>query len=250
MKVWNDDEVKNLFCLVEEQKTAKNALRVAFSLHAQKYKRKQNSVRNYYYKEVENLKNDPARCQKLQIDIKKHAKMHFLPFSEQQEEKLIEDVDALVKSGMSVRSACQKLGGGDLAVMTRLQNKYQNLKKKKLQKADNVIMFRQRQKLLSENDINSLFLGLVKLIKKTAVEEFSQKMKLEKESEAFLLKKAFVDLARKDKQITELKEEFASLKKENMRLVEKLEGLSLDKTKMLRSHLYEKHAEKLSEKLK
>ena len=250
MKIWNDEEVKNLFAFVEEQKGENGALRIAFSLHAKKYKRKPNSVRNYYYKEVENLKKDAKRCKKLQIDIKKHTKTHFVPFSDEEESKLLEDIDRLVKSGVSVRTACQKLSGGDLTLMTRLQNKYQNLKKKRLKSSDNIIVFRQRQKVLSENDINSLFLGLVKLIKKTAIDEFAEKMKLEKESSAFLLKKAFVDLARKDKQISELKEEFLTLKKENAQLQLKLESLSVDKTKLLKSHIDKSRGEKLSEKLK
>lgn len=251
MKIWNDDEVKNLFDFVEEQKSQGGALRVAFSLHAQKYKRKQNSVRNYYYKEVENLKEDKNRCKKLKIDIEKHAKNHFVPFSKEQESKLLNDIDKLVKNGMSVRVACQKLSGNDLTLMTRLQNKYQNLKKKKAKPDDNnIIVFKQRQKLLSESDINSLFLGLVKLIKKTAVDEFMEKIKIEKESSAFLLKKAFVDLSRKDKQISELKEEFSTLKKENMQLHLKLESLAGDKTKMLKNHLDKSRGEKLSEKLK
>ena len=104
--------------------------------------------------------------------------------------------------------------------------------------------------MLSENDINSLFMGLVKLIKKTAVDEFMEKTRLEKESSAFLLKKAFVDLSRKDKQISELKEEFSNLKKENLQLHLKLDNLTENKTELLKNHLGKKRSEKLSEKLK
>ncbi len=248
MKIWNDEEVKSLFALVAEQKAAGGALRVAFSLHGKKYRRQPNSVRNYYYKEVENLKTDNKRCQKLGVEIEKHAKNHFVPFSQEQEGKLMRDIDGLVKGGVSVRTACQKLSGGDLTLMTRLQNKYQNLKKKN--RSDNIIVFKQRQKMLSENDINSLFMGLVKLIKKTAIDEFMEKTRLEKESSAFLLKKAFVDLSRKDKQISELKEEFSNLKKENLQLHIKLDSLTENKTELLKNHLGKKRSEKLSEKLK
>lgn len=248
MKIWSDDEVKNLFSLVEAQKSKGKALRLAFCVHAKKFKRKQNSVRNYYYKEVENLQRDPKRCKNLEIEIEKHAKNHFVPFSDLEESKLMEDVDNLVQSGMSVRTACQKLSGGDLTIMTRLQNKYQNLKKKK--RPENVIVFRQKQKSLSENDINSLFLGLVRLIKRAAIDEFMEKTKLEKESSAFLLKKAFVDLSRKDKQISELKEEFSNLKKENVQLHLKLESLASNKTRLLQAHLGKKQAGIFEEKSK
>lgn len=248
MKIWNDDEVRNLFAVVEEYKSDNQPLRSAFVLHAKKYKRKPNSVRNYYYKEVENLKNDKKRCKNLQIALEKHAKNHFVPFSEGEVDKLLADIDRLVSNGMSVRNACQKLSGGDLTLMTRLQNKYQNLKKRKM--ADNVIVFKQRQKQLTESDINSLFMGLVKLIKKTAVDEFMEKTRLEKESSAYLLKKAFVDLSRKDKQISELREEFVALKNENKALQEKLENISGDKTELLKSHIQKRRRVVLEEKLK
>lgn len=248
MKIWKNEEVKSLFEAVEDCKKKGEPLRLAFISHAKKYSRKPNSVRNYYYKEVENLKIDQKRCEILGISLKNHEKTHFLHFSEGQEKKLLEDIDKLVSSGDSVRTACQKLSGGDLTLMTRLQNKYQNLKKRN--EKDNIIVFKQRQKLLTENDINSLFMGLVKLIKKTAIDEFMEKTKLEKESSAYLLKKAFVDLGRKDKQISALREEFEVLKKENASLKTKLEGISLDKTKMLKSHLEKRRYEKRAEDLK
>lgn len=248
MKIWNDEEVKSLFALVEENKKDGSPLRLVFSLHAKNFKRQPNSVRNYYYKEVENLQKDAQRCKRLGIDIKKHSKNHFVPFSDSEKGKLVQDIDRLVLDGMSVRTACQKLSGGDLTLMTRLQNKYQNLKKRT--RKDNIIVFKQKQKALSESDINSLFMGLVKLIKKTAMDELMEKTKLEKESSAFLLKKAFVDLSRKDKQISELKEEFCNLKKENAQLHFKLESLANDKTALLKSHLGKNPQRGLAEKLK
>lgn len=248
MKIWNDEEVKALFRGVEECKFAKEPLRLAFAAHADKYSRKQNSVRNYYYKEVENLKKDVLRCKKLEISLEKHQKTYFEHFSDEQEKSLLQEIDKLIKSGMSVRTACKNLSGGDLTLMTRLQNKYQNLRKRKA--GDNVIVFKQRQKLLTESEINSLFMGLVKLIKKTAIEEFTEKTRLEKESASYLLKKAFIDLDRKDKQISALKEEFEVLKKENSTLSTKLEKLSMDKNQILKAHLDKRQQQNLSEKLK
>lgn len=248
MKIWKNVEVKDLFEAVEDCKKRGEPLKLAFVSHAKKYSRKPNSVRNYYYKEVENLKIDKKRCDFLGISIENHEKTHFAHFSESQEKKLLEDIDKLVADGDSVRTACQKLSGGDLTEMTRLQNKYQNMKKK--DKKNNIIVFKQRQKLLTESDINSLFMGLVKLIKKTAIDEFMEKTKLEKQSSAYLLKKAFVDLGRKDKQITALRQEFEDLKKENENLKTRLESLSLDKTKMLKSHLEKRKYEKSTENLK
>lgn len=245
MKLWNDDEVKSLFNEVEYCKNNQQALRMAFVLHAKKFKRKPNSVRNYYYKEVDNLASNEQRCKSLGIELEKHQKTHFVAFDEKEEEKLLKDVSEMVASGKSVRAACQILSGGNLSLMTRLQNKYQNSKKKE----SNVIPFRQKQKLLTENDINSLFMGLVKLIKKTAIEDFMEKTKLEKQSSSFLLKKAFLDLNKKDKQIADLRADFEKLKEENKTLLTQLEK-SASKNDAFKRHLLKNKGENFLENKK
>ncbi len=245
MKLWNDDEVKSLFNEVEYCKNNQQALRMAFVLHAKKFKRKPNSVRNYYYKEVDNLASNEQRCKSLGIELEKHQKTHFVAFDEKEEEKLLNDVSEMVANGKSVRAACQILSGGNLSLMTRLQNKYQNSKKKE----SNVIPFRQKQKLLTENDINSLFMGLVKLIKKTAIEDFMEKTKLEKQSSSFLLKKAFLDLNKKDKQIADLRADFEKLKEENKTLLTQLEK-SASKNDALKQHLLKNKGENFLENKK
>lgn len=239
MKIWSDEEVKNLFAEVEKCKEGGVSNKEAFEEHAQKYGRKANSVRNYYYAEVDNLKKDNIRAKRLQIEIEKHKKAGYSRFDKEQESDLLKQVKDLEHCGFSVRSACQKISGGNLTLMTRLQNKYQNLKKKSLRQ-DNVVMFSAKQKTLSESDLNSLFLGLVKLIKKTAVEEIEQKVKLERQSSNFLLKKAFIDLNKKDKKIGELSNEFEILKSENQKLNEKLtnylkERKSIDKKRRIKN---------------
>ena len=166
-------------------------------------------------------------------------------FDEKEEEKLLNDVSEMVANGKSVRAACQILSGGNLSLMTRLQNKYQNSKKKE----SNVIPFRQKQKLLTENDINSLFMGLVKLIKKTAIEDFMEKTKLEKQSSSFLLKKAFLDLNKKDKQIADLRADFEKLKEENKTLLTQLEK-SASKNDALKQHLLKNKGENFLENKK
>lgn len=221
MKIWSDNEVKNLFAEVEKCKNSEKSNKVAFENHAQKYGRKTNSVRNYYYAEVDNLEEDSARLKKLEIDLSKHKKASYHHFDMVEEKDLLKRVQEYIEKGMSVRAACEKISCGNLTLMTRFQNKYQNLKKKNLKK-DNVIVFSAKQKILSEGDINSLFMGLVKLIKKTAVEEIEQKSKLERQSSDFLLKKAFIDLNQKDKKLMELSNEFEILKAENQKLNKRL----------------------------
>ena len=244
MKIWSDDEVKNLFNEVEVCKKKKEPLREAFCEHAEKYKRKQNSVRNYYYADIENLRKDVKRLKRLGINLEKHQKSHFKKFEKDEEENLLEDIKKLRAEGVSVRQACKKLSGGDLSVMTRLQNKYQNLQKRKI--PDNVIAFK-KERLLTESDINSLFMGLVKLIRKTAVDELLEKTKIEKESSAYLLKRAFIDLSKKDKQITALRAEFENLKNENKKLLEKIEENEFLKNEKLKKKFGLKSNEKLKE---
>ncbi len=208
MKNWNDREVKELFVEVEKCKKESVSLKEAFLAHAKTFNRKPNSVRNYYYHEVDNLQNDVERTQRLGIDLSKHVKTHFEGFDKVQEGELFEKIEKLTIEGLSVRSACLKLSGGNLTLMTRLQNKYQNMKRKLEKKEDKIIPF--KQKRLTESDINNLFLGLVKLIKKTAVEEVQNNSGTNE-----LLKKAFKELNEKDVQIVKLKHENEKLKAEN-----------------------------------
>ncbi len=232
MKIWKDEEVKALFGQVESCKKNGSPLRSAFAAHAQSFKRKPNSVRNYYYHEVDNLAQDEARRARLGVELSLHEKVHFESFAKEQEEELFEKIEKLVQEGCSVRLACQKLSNGNLALMTRLQNKYQNMCRK-IKQDNNIIHFQPKQKLLTDNDINSLFLGLVKLIKKNATEEAMEKSQVSNQ----LLKKAFADLGRKDKELSSLKAEFERLKKENevLRLMH-----TQNKNDALKNHLISK----------
>lgn len=230
--IWSDEEVKSLFNTVEEKRGKGESLKNAFSMHAQKFHRKGNSVRNYYYHEVDNLQKDDARRTRLNIDLKKHIKNRLVPFSKEQEEKFLSEVKALTDKGMSVRSACFKLSNGDMTLMTRLQNKFQNLKKEKVEKKDNIITFKSR-KTLTDADINSLFAGLVKLVKKNAYEEVNVKIKEEKETSEYLLKEAYLELNKKEKEITKLKNElnmFKGRKKQDLLKAKLKKGKSLMET--------------------
>lgn len=323
MKIWKDEEVKSLFEDVEWCKNKNLPLRTAFLQHAQKFGRKCNSVRNYYYFEVDNLQNDAPRRQRLNVDLSQHQKTHFQNFDKQNEEELFEKIQTLMRSGLSARAACLQISGGDLQLLTRFQNKYQNMKRKLknaqnfiapqdkqgiqgIQDAqnnqnnsvnqsvyggqgnyenqenrnnqvrqenstiqriaensvqgvdvqnfdeiqpdalDNIIPFRSTKKSLSDADINSLFLGLVRLIKKNAQEEAS----VEKQSSAnAILRKAFSDLTKKEKENLQLKDDFAHLKAENALLRKKLEN-NLRKNFAKLSKNYPKNDEKDTEKIK
>ena len=80
------------------------------------------------------------------------------------------------------------------------------------------------QNLLGEEEINSLFLGLVKLVKKSATEEVEARFKEEKLGANLAIKKATKTILEKDEIISNLKREIEKLKQENCFLSEQLTG--------------------------
>ena len=230
---WEDKEVRDLFSAVEDMKDSNRPLKSAFIAHAEKYRRKPNSVRNYYYFQLVELQKDQGKTKRLGIDLSRHEKTDIEYFSKQEQDKLIEDIDRLVKGGLSIRKACYQLSGGDLNLMLRYQNKYRNYvlkNSKEKTMPSNIITFSNKKKhVLSESDINSLFIGLVRLVKRNAIEEYSSKVKNDTESANASLRKVLVDLNKKDKEIEKLKAEFSKLKSENLRLVQKMMKLQLEK---------------------
>lgn len=229
---WNDQEVVDLFNLVEDIKGQNKPLKLAFVTHAEKYHRKPNSVRNYYYFELEQLKKDIEKTKKLGINLNLHEKIEFDYFSVEEQDKLIGEIDNLVKAGLSIRKACLQLSGGDVNKMLRYQNKYRNFISKEKQSTlpDNIITFTNKKKeLLSDSDINSLFLGLVRLVKRTAIEEQAEKAKKEKESSNQTLRKAMVEINKREREITKLKDDLLKIKLENSKLKQSMMKLKCEK---------------------
>lgn len=232
---WKDSELRELFESVESVKADNKPLKEAFILHANKYSRKPNSVRNFYYFALDQLKNDLAKTKRLGIDLGKHSKNKIEYFSSKEEEELALKIEKLVKSGMSIRKACFQISGGDVNLMLRYQNKYRNFVAKKKPLPNNIIAFTGKKSLkLTENDINSLFLGLVRLVKRNATEEVEAKTKFERENANQALRSALVDINKKERELDKLKEELLRLKTENSRLRQNMMKLKCQKaTKML-----------------
>ena len=209
--IWKNQEVKDLFKAVETIKDQNKSLKDAFFSHAKKYARKPNSVRNYYYMEVDRLKNDAKRLARLNIDLNKHKKNEIVYFSDKEQDKLLQDIDSLVKSGQSVRSACLKLSNGDISLMLRYQNKYRNyLAKQKPEdhSEGNIIKFAKKKTLISESELQALFMGLVRLVKRSAEETANAKNNEALEKANSDLRLALQELSSKDRQIKILKESF------------------------------------------
>jgi hypothetical protein len=158
--------------LLVEKAKAGNIRTTAFEEVARKTNRKPNSIRNYYYK---HLAKEKAR---------------FLPFSPSEIKNSLREIILGTSRDESVRSICLRLAEGDKTKMLRFQNKYRTILRTQPQKIEQIKNQLEQQgylvkspvpsnivtlpvrpdKKLSDNDINNLFLGLMRLIKKQAEE--------------------------------------------------------------------------------
>ena len=247
--IWKNQEVKDLFLTVEKIKEENKSLKFAFLTHAEKYDRKPNSVRNYYYHEIDNLKEDKARLKKIGIDLSKHEKSEIKYFTESEEHDLMVRLDKLVKSGVSVRKACFSLSNGDVNLMLRFQNKYRNFlakQKPKEENKDNIIKFTKKKSSLSDNELQALFMGLVRLVKRSAIEEINNKVQIDIDKANIELRKTITELHNKEREVKELKSEFLKIKEENIKLVDNMMKLKCDKANKLREKL---NSNKYNEKI-
>lgn len=222
-KNWKEEKIKELFEIVEEHKSNNKPVMSAFKIFAQKNGRKVNSVRNFYYQEVENLKVNRELSEKLKINLNRHEKNNFAKFDERQTQKLLDFVKNKQKEGKSVRNACLELANNDARLMVRYQNKYRAISKNE---NSGVISFPVQQKLLphklTDEEIKSLFLGLVKLVKKSAMSEVDEKMRRETEFANDALRKTLVEVTKKRGKISQLQNENRKLNLQISALKQKL----------------------------
>lgn len=92
---------------------------------------------------------------------------------------------------------------------------------------DNIIRFEDfsKKKTLTDDDIKSLFLGLVNLIKTNAVDDVSTKIKKEYKKNSIMLNNTLLELKIKNEIIEELKRENENLKSKTNSLIKKIEEL-------------------------
>ena len=160
--------------LLSELAKSGNVRMHAFEEVARKTNRKANSVRNYYYKN---------------LSVEKKS---FKSFSQADIKQLLREIILGTSRGESVRSICLHLANGDKGKMLRFQNKYrailrsspQHIEKIKIELEaqgylvklpyqpsffDNVVTLPERNdKRITDSDINNLFMGLMRLIKRQA----------------------------------------------------------------------------------
>ena len=244
---WSNQEVKNLFSTIEKYKEKNASLLSAFSEYAKTSGRKRNSVRNYYYQELAELQKNNKRAEQLEIDISKHTITNSILFSQEETKDIISKILSLSSQGFSIRKACLTLAKNDINKMVRYQNKYrsvlknnpelinsikkelklsENQVKQQSQNINNVIYLKkQEERKISESDINSLFLGLIKMVKRSAADSVEKKIISDLEYSNSTLRKTLIKLSKAEQDLRDLSKkleiqsaEFEKLKLENIYL--------------------------------
>lgn len=112
---WSDFENNLLWEAADEAQMNGLPLKAVFEHIAQKTGRRPNSIRNYYYAQVQKQEGGQQRAAR------------FVPFTQNEVDWLMEQVLRARAQGQSVRSCLSKLSGGDHSRMLRLQNKYRSV---------------------------------------------------------------------------------------------------------------------------
>lgn len=218
---WNDNEIKQLFEIVENNKHNNLSTLQSFKEYSALSNRNTFSIRNFYYQYVRYLNKNPQIANNLGIDLSKHSVQSFEHFSEKDKAELIKQIENLTEKGLSVRNACEKLANGNIKEMLRIQNKYRSLSAK--QKPAKVIPFpkqKTQNNKLSDEDIKSLFMGLVKLVKENEKTSLQNDLKLLVSKQEQQKRKELVLLEQKQIEIEMLKKEIAELTDKNKKLNE------------------------------
>lgn len=226
---WNDEEIKNLFELIEHDQTKNISTLESFRKFATQTNRNALSVRNFYYQYVKYLNKTPEKATQLGINLKNHVIQNFKHFDKEEEASLHEKITELLNKGYSIRKACESVSNGTISDMLRIQNKFRSLQKKQTAK---VIQFPKTQKQsnakLSDDDIKSLFMGLVKLVKENAQQDSKEEFKnYVKQYEKHKLKD-IVTLQQKEIEIQILKKQILDLKQKNKNLNDKLTNYRIE----------------------
>lgn len=235
---WKLNEVEELLSNVTNR--GEKSLLQVFDEFAQKTQRKSLSVRNFYYKILQLAENDNEIGALLNAnELSKNIRnIHFN----------CEDTLSLLRvllrndRNISVRKACFELAEGDEKLMIRYQNKYRNALKQNPElvqqvlnelreqnfrvrdvKIDNISVMPSQKRLITDKEIQSLFWGLVRLVKKSAEQDLEETLKREAEFANTTLQNSLIDLRRKEMLIKELKEQNIMLKSKLKSLENRLE---------------------------
>ena len=132
-------------------------------------------------------------------------------------------------------------------LMLRYQNKYRNFlaKRKQQFKKDNIVKFVNKKASLTDSELQSLFMGIVRLVKKTTTQEVLSENQSACDKANAQLRKTLVSLNEKQSEIEKLKSDFLRLKEENVKLMNDIVKLRSDKASKLREKFSNKRQVKL-----
>ncbi|MBR2221278.1 MAG: hypothetical protein IKK20_01645 [Clostridia bacterium] len=230
--VWTRAEICKLFSVVEEYKKQNKPLLSAFRDFAARFARRPASVRNFYYQQLKIFQDSPNLCQDWGIDLDKHQKKPAAMFTKQELATAMAGVENLVQKGHSVRGACKIVSNGDATTMLRLQNKYHAQKAAQNPK---VLVMPTKTAALSDGEINSLLLGLIKLVRKSA-EDAAQRNVAEKIRLANTqLRASIKNLADKQREVQNLREKFEILTTEKEKLREEIQKLRSQNVELVKT---------------
>ena len=222
---WGIAEIKKLMDMIANKGDA--SLLEVFDRHSKIFNRNSYSVRNFYYKLLKLYETDGKVARLLDENGIKNSTTSF-HFNENDTEQLMKIL--LRNEGLSVRGACRKLARGDKKLMIRYQNKYRNTLKHNPQLVEkiltelraenvrvrnfksNISIMPVKEEKITEKEIQSLFWGLVRLVKRNAEEEIESTLKREAEFANTALQNSLIDLRRKEVLINELREQNKALK--------------------------------------
>ena len=257
-KGWESSDIKSLFLLVEKCKLNNKNLLLAFKEFSRQTKRSYKSIRNYYYKKLSEFKENPELAKKIGINLDSHITKKTNHFSKIETKSLIKEILRQKCLGISVRKACLNISNNNIKDMIRYQNKYRSIIKnnknlyeeclnelqqsglKSRHKTSNNVIFMQKkeQKILSDDDINSLVLGLIKLVKKSAIENAQSKLIEQSNSNSNILRNTTVKLAKTEKALadtnnllTQRDKTISVINEENLYLKTQLANLLAEKYK-------------------
>ena len=112
---WSEREANLLWEAADEAQQQGLPLKSVFEQIANHTGRRPNSIRNYYYAQVQKRLGDQPRPAR------------FVPFTAGEVDQLMEQVLRARAQGHSVRSCLQRMAGGDHSLMLRYQNKYRSI---------------------------------------------------------------------------------------------------------------------------
>ncbi len=120
---WTEEEDAALLHAARSARKARQPLKTAFDEIAERTSRKPNSVRNHYYTQLKSAeRTEPS----------------FLPFSEEETDRLLTTVLLALSKGQSVRACTLEMADGDTRRMLRFQNKYRALLKSQPQRVQKI----------------------------------------------------------------------------------------------------------------